>query len=148
MFDKFPRQDLPFPIRRRELLPALVRELVVFSQATQGRLAYRLSELGSLPDEQLAVIVPVLNAGFEIYVEQDHLWARDDHAGSCFEEFPLVKENTLTFNMFDGTRNLGEIGKRLALEMGWEEARGFAHARGLFLSLASHLVCVPRNPLE
>lgn len=148
MFDKFPRHELAFPIRRRDLLPALARELIVLSQATKGRLAFRLSELGSLPDEQLAVIVPVLNPAFEVYVEHDHLWARDEQTGSRFEEFPVVNENTLTFSMFDGTRNLGEIGKRVALEMGWDEAKGFAHARGLFLSLASHLVCVPQNPLE
>ena len=42
----------------------------------------------------------------------------------------------------------GEIGSRLAQEMGWDEARSFAHARDLFLSLVQHVVCVPKNPLE
>jgi len=40
---------------------------------------------------------------------------------------------------------LGEIGQAVSQEMDWDEARGFAHARDLFLSLASRQVCIPRD---
>jgi hypothetical protein len=107
----------------------------------------RLSELGSLPDEKLALLKPIVNPAYEILVEEDCVWGRYKSTGAVIRLFGLEeRESLLAFNMFDGKHSLDQIGKRLAQEMDWDEARGFAHARDLFLFAANYLVCVPQGP--
>ena len=107
----------------------------------------RLSELGSLPDEELALVRPVVNPAFEIVVEEDSVCGRYEKNGKVIRLFSTEEtEKLMTFNLFNGQMTLGQIGRRVAQEFGWEEARGFAHARGFFLTLVGHLVCLPENP--
>ncbi len=147
---KYPRQDLSFTCNRRQFFRALFQEVVVIRGSLQGRPGYRLSELGSLPDRQLAQVKPVVNRDYEIFVEQGDVWARY----KLKERSPLKlfsveeKEDRLAFNLFDGRHSLGEIGSHLVQEMEWDEARAFAHVRDLFLSLIEPMVCLPKDPLE
>jgi hypothetical protein len=96
----------------------------------------------------LAQIRPIVNPQYEILVDGDHVCCRSRETKAVRKLFVMKKENLVTFNQFDGRRNLGEIGVRLAQEMGWDEDDGFAHARDLFLDLVDRLVCVPRDPVE
>jgi hypothetical protein len=142
-----PAEELPFSVSRREFLPALVREALVTIDLARGGQGARLSELGELPDEQLALVRPILNPACEILVEEDWVCAKHRGAGTPIKLFSLDQEaNLAVFNLFGGQLSLGDIGQQLAQEMGWEPARGFDHARGLFLSLASRRVCLPKDP--
>lgn len=145
---KHPRRDLPFTCSRRQFWQALLQEVFVVYGSFKGRPAYQLSELGSLPDDQLAEVRPIVNPDHEIFVDQGHVWSRCKKTEATLKLFPTEKENLVAFDLFDGRHSLGEIGERLSQEMDWDEARGFAHARDLFLPLVSCLVCVPRDPLE
>lgn len=148
MVDDYPRKALPFVCNRRNFFKALVNEVAVLIKTTQGGQSFRLSELGSLPDDQLARIVPAMNPAFEIYVEADYLWSRHKQTGKTFKEFRLNEANRQTFNLFNEQNTLQEIAQQLSQALGWEEGRAFAYARGLFLSLADHLVCQPGNPMD
>jgi hypothetical protein len=147
---KHSRQDLSFACNRRQFFRALFQEAAVVRGSLQGRPGYRLSELGRLPDHQLAQVKPVVNQDYEIFVDQGYVRARYE----IKEQAPLKlfsmeeKESRVAFNLFDGRHSLGEIGRHLAQEMEWDEGRAFAHARDLFLSLVEPMVCVPRDPLE
>jgi hypothetical protein len=145
---KHPRRDLPFTCSRRDFWRALLQEVFVISGSLKGRQGYRLSELGSLPDDQLAQVRPIMNPDHEIFVDQGHVWSKCEKTETTLKLFPVEKENLAAFDLFDGRHTLGEISERLSQEMGWGEARGFAHVRDLFLSLVSRLVCVPGNPLD
>jgi hypothetical protein len=147
MPDKPTRQGSPFAVSRREFFPALLQEIRVLAGLTKGGQAFQLSELGNLPDQELAEIVPMRNPAFEVYVDQGYLWSREKQTGRAFQEFAWQPENMVAFTLFDGEKTLGEIGERVATEMGWEKDKGFAHVIDLFLSMVSHLACVPRNPL-
>ena len=142
-----PRRDAPLACSRRAFFPALLREATVTLGMLRGGQGGRLSELGSLPDEQLARLKPILNPAYEIQVEEDSVWGRHKDTGTTLRLFGLEeRESLLVFNLFDGRHSLGQIGKQLAQEMGWEEVRGFLQARDLFLSVASRLVFVPKEP--
>jgi hypothetical protein len=145
---KHPRRDLAFTCSRRNFWRALLQEVFVISGSFKGRQGCRLSELGSLPDDQLARVRPIVNPDHEIFVDQGHVWSRCKTTEATLKLFPMEKENLVAFNLFDGRYSLGEIGERLSQEMDWDEARGFVHVRDLFLSLVSRLVCVPANPLD
>lgn len=144
------RQDLSFTCNRRQFFRALFQEVAVARSSLKGKLGYRLSELGSLPDHQLAQIRPVVNRDYEIFVDQGYVWARY----KLKKQVPLKlfsveeKESRVTFNLFDGRHSLGEIGDHLAQEMEWEQAQAFASVRDLFLSLVESMICLPKNPLE
>lgn len=148
MVDEYPRKALSFTCNRRNFFKALLNETVVTLKTVQGGLSFRLSELGCLPDDQLARVIPTMNPGYEIYVEEGYLWTRNKQTSKVFKEFLLNEENRRTFNLFNGRNTLGEIGWQLSQEFGWEEAKAFARARGLFLSLADHQVCQPGNRME
>jgi len=143
---KQPRRDLSFTCSRRDFWRALLQEFFVIYGSAKGGQGGRLSELGSLPDDQLAQVRPIVNPDCEIFVDQGHVWSRFKKTQATVKLFPPEKENLMAFNLFNGRHCLGEIGSLLAQEMGWDEVRAFAHVRDLFLSLVGRLVCVPRDP--
>jgi hypothetical protein len=145
--DHRPDPRPPFTCSRREFLPSLVKETIVTLGMLRGGRGGRLSELADLPDEQLALIKPVVNRAFEIHVEEDQVLGRHKESGVVLTLFSVEESERLAaFNLFDGKRTLGQVGRLLAEELGWDESRAFTEARGLFLSLVSHLVCVPKEP--
>ncbi len=148
MVDEYPRKALPFTCNRRNFFKALLNETVVTLKTVQGGVSFRLSELGSMPDDQLTHIIPTMNPAYEICVEENYLWTRHKQTEKLYKEFPLTEENRRTFNHFNGRKTLGEIACQLSQDLDWEEAKAFAHARGLFLSLADHQVCQPGNSME
>ena len=145
--DPRPDPDPPFSCSRREFLPSLLKETIVTLGMLRGGRGGRLSELADLPDEQLALIKPVVNPAFEIQVEEDDVLGRHKETGVVLRLFSVEeRERLAAFNLFNGKRNLGQVGRLLAEELGWDEARGFAQACEVFLSLVSHLVCLPKEP--
>ena len=147
---KHPHRDLPFTCSRRTLFRALFQEVAVIHGSFKGKPGFRLSELGSMPDDQLAQVKPMVHPHYEIFEGEASVWARY----KLKERAPLKlfsteeRENMVPFTMFDGQHTLGEISNHLAQEMGWTQVRAFAHVRDLFLSLVTPMVCVPADPLE
>lgn len=145
---KHPHRESAFTVSRREFLPALLQETLAVVGSFRGRQSFRLAELGSLPDHQLAQIKPIVNPAHEIFVDQGYVCSRDRKTGATLKLFPMEKENLAVFNLFNGAHSLGQISQYLSEELDWDEAESFARARDLFLSLVNHLVCVPKDPLE
>jgi hypothetical protein len=141
-------RGLSFVCSRRDFWPALLHEIRVLYGSIQGGQGCRLSELHDLPDEQLAQVRPVVNPEYEIFVDRDYVCCRARGTERTRKLFAMKKENLVTFNQFNGRQDLGQIGVRLAQEMGWDECQGCAYARELFLALVDRLVCFPRDPLE
>ena len=143
-----PPADLTFPCSRRTFWRALLQEICVTASSLDGRDNVRLSELGTLPDEELARIRPAINPACEISLADGHVCVRHEAAQATRKLFPIERANLIAFNWFDGKHEIGEIGRRVAREMGWDEPHAFAHTRELFLSLVAQLVSVPANPPE
>jgi hypothetical protein len=146
MSDKNAPRDRQFTYTRRQFWRGLLQEFFVLSGLVKGGQGGQLSELGNLPDEQLAQVRPIVNPDCEITQDEAHVWAKSKKTAATEKLFPAEEENLVAFNLFNGQHTLGEIGQVVSQQMGWDEARGFAHARSLFLSLVSRLVCVPRDP--
>ncbi len=140
-------RDLAFACTRRQFLPALLQEALVTLGMLRGGQGARLADLGSLPDEQLARLRPVVNPACDIAVDADQVWARYKRTGAAVRLFAIDEAEKLTaFNRFDGEHTLGEVGALLAEEWGWDQAKGFALARDLFLTLVGQGVCLPKDP--
>jgi hypothetical protein len=145
--DHRPNPRPPFTCSRRAFLPSLLKETIVTLGMLRGGRGGRLAELADLPDEQLALIKPVVNPAFEIHVEEDYVLGRHKETGVVLRLFSVEeRERLAVFNLFNGKRNLGQVGRLLAEELDWDEAWGFTQACEVFLSLVSHLVCIPKEP--
>lgn len=148
MSDGQSRREIPFTFTRRQFWRALLQQVVVTRGVTQGKPEGRLSELGSLPDDRLALVRPIMNPSYEIFVDQDHVWCKHTQSGNTIKLFPIEQENLAVFNLFNGEHTLDEIARLVSQEMGWDQTQSFTHARNMFLLLVSHLVCVPQDPPE
>ena len=140
--------DLSFPCSRRTFWRALLQEMCVTITSIDGQENVRLSELGTLPNHKLARIRPAIAPECSISMDGGYVCARHKAAPGKLQLFPIERQNLLAFNLFDGRHELGDIARHVALEMGWDEPRGFAHTRELFLSLVARLVAVPGNAPE
>ena len=144
-----PRRELEFGMSRRAFWRALVQEAFAASRALKGEDDRRLSELADWPDDRLAQIRPMVHPLCEIFVDEGSVHGRYKDTGVTVELFPLEQvEDRVALGMFDGGHTLSEIGMRLSQTLAWNEARAFAHARDLFLSLAGRMICIPRDALE
>lgn len=139
-------QTVGYTVNRRQLLPALLKEFFVLADAAQGKPSFQLTDLSALPAAQLAQIVPVVNATFEIIVEDGYLCSLHRRTGQRQQHFLLEPANIFVFNQFNGNTTLAEAGHRLAAELGWETPTAVAYSNALFLALAHYQLCLPRDP--
>lgn len=134
---------------RRGFWRGLLHEAFVVSGLLKGGQACRLSDLASLPDEELARVRPAVHRACDIFVDGDQVWSHCRETGDRVCLFPTADTaSSAALGMFDGHHTLGQVGKRLAQTLDWDEARAFAHARDLFLRLAERLICLPRDPAK
>lgn len=143
-----PQHELSFACTRRRFFAALLQELLVTRRTLQGVPAFRLSELSHLPNDQLAQVIPIMNPDYEILVEHDHAWGRRKTSPAAQSLFLITPENLAVFNLFNGRLSLAEISEQAAQELNWDKAHTFTLAADLFLSLVSHLVCLPKNMID
>lgn len=145
--EQYRRNAEAFSCTRRRFLPALVREAIVTLGMLRGGEGGRLSELASLPDEQLAIIKPVVNPAFAIEMEGEKVLARYRETGATVPLFAVDEDAAWTaLNLFDGRHTIEEVGICLSDQMVWYEDAGRVYARDLFLRLVENLVCVPKDP--
>ncbi len=145
--ENYRRNPRAFTCTRRGFLPVLLREAVVALGMLRGGEGGRLSELASLPDEQLAKIKPLLNPAYEIQVEDEQVLARHKDTGLTVPMFATdEREALMAFDLFDGQHTIEQAGALLSGHMEWDKEAGFAYARDLFLRLVEDVVCVPKDP--
>ncbi|MBN1201616.1 MAG: hypothetical protein JXJ20_07150 [Anaerolineae bacterium] len=139
------KQPQSIACNRRRFLPLLLQEIFVTFDSFKGKPVHQLTDLGKLPDEEIALIKPVINPQYQVFTERGHVCARHKETGSSLQLFAMQQANLEVFNRINGQITLGEIGAQVAQELDWDEDAAFEHVKELFLSLAVHLVCVPKN---
>jgi hypothetical protein len=144
-FEHFPRQPLAFRVTRRQILSTVAAELAAGSRKEQGQPAPRLTDLGLLPDETLANLIPQVPQNVHITVRDGQVFAKP--AASVRERrlFPLEAPAVLVFNTFNGATTIQEAAGQLALAQTWAMPKAFAYTRGVFLWLIWNGVCRPVN---
>jgi hypothetical protein len=144
-FDEFPRKKLSFGFTRRQLWSVLTMNLQVYSGQGEGGSAFKLADLGGLPDHQLAGFTPRVISGCKITVGDGFVWGQPPDADQPVQLFPSDSPALKAFNLFNGQTSLAEVSRCLGQEMGWDEDRSFAYVRGLFLTLVLAHICQPEG---
>jgi hypothetical protein len=124
-FAAFPRRPLTLRWHRRQMLTSLATELRVRSQRRDGGNDMKIADLGTLPDEILELMTPILAPHYAA-----------EQFGPAF---------SAVIERMDGRSTLREIAGRLAAETGWNADHAFAFTRGVFLHLVSEGNCLPRG---
>lgn len=143
-FERVPRAPLRFNVKRRQLYQALFTELGVYSGASEGGTAYKLSDLGIWPDEQVYMLTPEVTAGCKVSLADGMVYGQPRGTPKPLKLFPLASPALAAFNQFNGLTLLGEVARNLAAAQGWEFDHAFAYVRGLFLWLVLAGVCQPK----
>jgi hypothetical protein len=142
-FEQTGYAPLTFPRSRRELLPAALEWWHARSEASGVRPAFRLSELGTMADDELSELTPAIVSGCQISVRDGVVWGRPPGSGAPAALLETTAAGLCAFNAMDGRTTLAEIAHAVAAETGWGRERAFAFTRGLFLHLVRLRVCVP-----
>jgi len=142
-FENFPRKYLQFKFSRRGLFGLAKQQYIVTEGESLGGVGFKLSQLGSLPDEELAHIAPRIVPECRISTGDGFIWGALPKSQPPIKLFTRDLDTLAAFNLMNGLTPLGEIGALLAQQLGWEEARAFAFARGLFLHLVKLRVSIP-----
>jgi hypothetical protein len=144
-FDKIPHCNIPFNVDRSQFISKLVTEFLVYSGKGEGGSAYKLSDLGIWPDEQIAMLMPYVIPSCKITIQDGFIYGQSSTSHKHRRLFPLDSPALTAFNMFNGELLISEVSQRLAQETGWETERSFAYVRGLFLSLVCAEICLPKG---
>ena len=127
---------------RRQLFTDLRETARALDADRAGRPALRLSDLGTMPPDELRAITPTIVAGSRIEVEADKVMIRQDGPVPA-ASFGIHSLETNIFNLFNGYTSIGEASLAFAKAMDWQEERAFQAVRGVFLELVAGRVCVP-----
>jgi len=141
-FEKFPRRELPFWVSRRQFFSALLEELRAYGEAP----AFKMSELGTWSDEQLADVVPKRVNGTKIFLQDGMIYSQSSPANKPVKLFSIESPALLAFNQMDGRNTLLQIASYLAKKTHQSDEWAFAYVRGLFLYLVVGRVCFPMHP--
>jgi hypothetical protein len=142
-FEQTGYAPLTFPRSRRELFPAALEWWRARSEASGVRPAFRLSELGTMADDELSELTPEILPGCEISVRDGVVWGRPPGSGAPVALLETTAAGLCAFNAMDGRTTLAEIVLAVSAETGWARLQAFAFARGLFLHLVRLRVCIP-----
>lgn len=135
------------PSGRRTFLRWLAKEGVALVEEARGRPQLQLGDLAGLPDEKLALIVPVIAPGIGIDVTEYQVTAARGEQDARIVLFDCAPETVFIFNQFDGTTSIAQAATELSTAMSLSAEESFTLTRDLFLHLARLGVCVPANPV-
>jgi hypothetical protein len=144
-FSDFPRVELPAKINRRRFFRDLINDLRTIRVDQESNPAIRLSGLGTMPDAQLARIVPLLLPGSQIVNRDGYLWGYAPGESDPIRLFPQEIPAASVFQRMDGACTLSRISGELSVEMSWEKNYALAYSRGVFLWLVLHRLVIPRD---
>lgn len=141
-----PNKKLKIRLNRREFLFGVFREYQVAKKQQEANgIAYKLSELGLWPDEQLGQLIPIWLPDIHIVQKDSHICFRleqsDEKFTRLFEAHSLEAE---VFNLFNGDFTIDCITQWLCSQMAWEWEQAFEFVRNLFFHLVELRICVPK----
>jgi hypothetical protein len=144
-FADFPRVVLPAKINRRQFFRDLINDLRAAGVNEEAHPAFRLCDLGTLPDSHLAKVVPVLLPGCQTTARGGFIWGMTPGESEAVRLFPEGAPAARVLGYFDGARTIASMAGDLALETGWEKDHAFAYIRGVFLWLVTARMAAPRD---
>lgn len=132
-------------MNRRELLRSVADECVALVEKRLGRPSLKLSALGSLSDDELGSLIPMVLDSVDIEEEAGMVFASMPKRPDRIPLFPAQDTLWSILDHMDGLMTLSENAHTVESESGRPYPEIFAEARRLFLQLVHMGLCLPAN---
>ena len=141
-----PGASMKIRVSRRGLLSAAADAAEERMRSQKGMPSFRIEDLISFDDEQMAVIWPIVNKNARISLSNGIVYAETSASVDPIPLFETGSPALYIFNQFNGLQPMSEILPRVAEHTGWDEKRTRETVRTVFLKLCEVRVCEPGNP--
>lgn len=144
-FADFPRGALPTAINRRQFFQGIIHDLRTIRTDDAAPKSIRLTDLGSMPDDELAQVVPTLLPECVISVHHGYVWGNQPEDKDAIRLFPQDIQANFVLGLFDGKNTVRFASEVLAEQFGWDANLAFAYTRGVFLWLVVAKLFAPKG---
>lgn len=143
---KKPASSMKIRVSRRGMLSAAADAAEERLRSRKGMPSFRIEDLTSFDEEQLADIFPIVNKNARISLSQGIVYAETSASVDPIPLFEVRSPALYIFNQFNGLQPMSEILPKVAEHTGWDEERTRETVRTVFLKLCEVRVCEPGNP--
>ena len=141
-----PSSSMKIRVSRRGVLSAAADAAEERMRSQSGMPSFRIEDLTSFDDEQLAEIWPIVNKSARISLEKGIVYAETSASVDPIPLFEVKSPALFIFNQFNGLQPMSEILPKVAEHTGWDERRTRSFVRAVFLKLCEVRVCEPGCP--
>ena len=141
-----PDAQMRIKVSRRGLLTAAADSAEEQARSRRGAASYRIEDLVSYDEEQLAEIWPVVNNRAKISLGKGVVFAETSAAVDPIPLFPVTSPALFVFNQFNGMQRMSDIFVNVQNYTGWNKKKSKQIVRAIFLRLCEVRVCEPGNP--
>ena len=141
-----PSSSMKIRVSRRGVLSAAADAAEERMRSQSGMPSFRIEDLTSFDDEQLAEIWPIVNKSARISLEKGIVYAETSASVDPIPLFEVKSPALFIFNQFNGLQPMSEILPKVTEHTGWDEERTRETVRTVFLKLCEVRVCEPGNP--
>ena len=141
-----PSSSMKIRVSRRGMLSAAADAAEERLLSQKGMPSFRIEDLTSFDDEQLAEIWPIVNKSARISLNKGVVYAETSASVDPIPLFDVQSPALYIFNQFNGLQPMSEILPKVAQHTGWDEERTRETVRTVFLKLCEVRVCEPGNP--
>jgi hypothetical protein len=131
-------------VTRRQFFAGLMNEVRAFAREEEHPV-YRLSDLGDMPDVELARVVPAMLPGCQLAEQDGFIWGKTPGTRKGLRLFPADSPARFVMEQFDGQRSILDASRQWIERSGWEKQRALAYVRGVFLWLVLAKLYAPRG---
>ena len=140
-----PVTQMKISVSRRGLLAAAADAAEERHRSRNGLPSYRIEDLSTYSDEELADLFPIVNNKAKISLEKGTVYAETFAAVDPIALFDVNSPALFIFNQFNGLQPLSKICEKVAAHTGWEPEKARRIVRMVFLKLCEVRVCEPGN---
>ena len=144
-FELFPRAPLPPKINRRDFFRRLLLDARARHPEQTPNPAFKLADLGLLPDLELAQVIPARLPGSEIIEKDGQWWGSSPENREPVLLFPTDSPAVAVLRLFERSLPLVDVARSLASQLSWDKQFSFAYTRGVFLWLVMTKLYVPQE---
>ncbi len=143
---KKPASSMKIRVSRRGMLSAAADAAEERLRSQKGMPSFRIEDLTSFNDDQLAEIWPIVNKNARISLSDGIVYAETSASVDPIPLFETASPALYIFNQFNGLQPMSGILQKVAEHTGWDEDRTRETVRAVFLKLCEVRVCEPGNP--
>ena len=135
-------------VSRRQYFHSLLSGAVNIVDELRGTPHFQLDHIGSLPEDALRRITPVVRQDITLSIQDDWLLLQNGPGEPFTRHMPLTAHQIAVLNCFDGRHSMAGVCGVMESAFGLPPDEASELVRSLFMTLAGQGLCHPMEPPE